>query len=273
MSGPTIVIEPGKSYRDYWRDIWRFRELFVILAWRDVSVRYKQTVLGVAWAIVRPLLSMILLTVIFDKVAGLPSEEGVPYALMVFIGLMTWTLTTQAMSAASESLMGNIGLIGKVYFPRMVVPIAAMVTAMIDFLFSAAILVVMLAYFGFLPSPNAVFLPLIILLAFGASLGPGLLFAALNVKYRDFRMIIPVFVQFGLYVSPIGYSSSLIPEHWRLVYSLNPMVGVVDGMRWAILGTPIYAPSLLISIAFILLLVALGVIRFRRMEKTFADII
>lgn len=273
MRGNTLVIEPGKSYRDYWRDMWRYRELFMILAWRDVSVRYKQTVLGIAWAILRPVLSMFLLTIIFDKIAGLPSDGDVPYALMVFIALMAWTLTTSAMSQASESLMANVSLIAKVYFPRMVVPIAAMMTAFIDFLFSAAILVLMLFYFGFMPSSNIVFLPLFILLAVAASFGPGLFFGALNVKYRDFRMIIPVLVQFGLYLSPIGYSSAIVPDHWRLLYSVNPMVGIVDGFRWAILGSPLYVPGVLISVAIVGLFVVLGVVRFRYMEKTFADII
>lgn len=273
MKENVLVIEPGKSHRDYWRNMWRFRELFMILAWRDVSVRYKQTVLGVAWAIVRPLLSMILLTVIFDKVAGLPSEGDVPYALMVFVALMVWTLSTTALSSASESLMSNVSLIGKVYFPRMIVPIAAMVTALIDFLFAAVIFVFMLVYYGFVPPANVVYAPLFILLALAASFGPGLYFAALNVKYRDFRMIIPVLVTFGMYISPIGYSSSLIPEQWRLVYSLNPMVGIVDGLRWALLGTPLYVPGVVLSIAIIGLFVFLGIIRFRYMEKTFADII
>lgn len=273
MKADVLVIEPGKSYRDYWRDMWRFRELFMILAWRDVSVRYKQTVLGVAWAIVRPLLSMILLTVIFDKVAGLPSEGDVPYALMVFVALMVWTLSTTALSSSSESLMSNVSLIGKVYFPRMIVPIAAMVTALIDFLFAAAIFVLMLMYYGFMPSENVVFAPLFILLALAASFGPGLYFAALNVKYRDFRMIIPVVVSFGMYISPIGYSSSLVPEHWRLLYSVNPMVGIVDGLRWSLLGTPLYVPGVVLSVSIIGLFVILGIIRFRYMEKTFADII
>ena len=273
MNGPGLIIEPGRAHRDYWRDMWRYRELFLMLAWRDVSVRYKQTVFGVAWAIMRPLLSMILLTVLFDKVAGLPSDEGVPYALMVFVALMVWTLCTSAMTLASDSMMANVSLVGKVYFPRMVVPAAAVATALIDFLFSAVILTVMLLYYGFMPSTNIVFLPLFVLLAVLASLGPGLFFGALNVKYRDFRLVIPFAVQFGLYISPIGYSSSLIPDHWRLIYSLNPMVGIVDGVRWAILDTPLYLPAVALSVAIVVLFLVLGVIRFKAMERTFADLI
>lgn len=272
----SLVIEPGKSYRDYWADIWRYRELFFILAWRDVSVRYKQTILGIAWAVLRPLATMIVFTVIFGNVAGLPSDGEAPYALMVFVGLMAWTLFSTALGEAANSLLANVSLIAKVYFPRMIVTAAAVVTALIDFLFATVILGALLVYMQFVPPVTIVFLPFFVLLALGLALGPGLLFAALNVKYRDFRIVVPFIAQFGLYISPVGYSSSLIPEHWRLLYSLNPMVGVIDGFRWSVLGSeasPLYLPAVYISVAFVVLLLALGITRFRRTEKTFADII
>ncbi len=235
-SEDTLIIEAGRSEQNYWGDLWRFRELFIILAWRDVSVRYKQTIIGVAWALLRPLLTMVVFTVIFGRVAKLPSEGNAPYALLVFAGMLPWTLFATALGEASNSLIGNEKLISKVYFPRMIVPTAAVVTAFVDFLISFVILICMMFYYQFAPSWNILLLPLFILLALLASLGPGLWITALNVKYRDFRYIIPFIVQFGLYVSPVGFSSNVIPEKWRLLYSLNPVVGVIDGFRWCILG-------------------------------------
>ncbi|MCC6454894.1 MAG: ABC transporter permease [Caldilineaceae bacterium] len=270
-----LIIEPGRVEQNYWRDLWRYRELFIILAWRDVSVRYKQTVIGVAWAILRPLLTMIVFTVIFGRVAGLPSDGAAPYALMVFAGMLPWTLFSTALGEASNSLIGNERLISKVYFPRMIVPTAAVVTAFVDFLISFVILVAMMVFYRFAPTWNILLLPLFILLALLASLGPGLWITALNVKYRDFRYIIPFIVQFGLYVSPVGFSSSVVPDEWRFLYSLNPVVGVIDGFRWCILGgeSPIYWPGFILSLVIVAFFLWLGISQFRKMEKTFADLI
>src|SRR5438067_1410321 len=238
-----LIIEPGRAEKNYWADLWRYRELFLILAWRDVSVRYKQTVIGVAWAILRPLLTMFVFTVIFGRIAGLPSSA--PYALMVFAAMLPWSLFSTALGEASNSLIGNERLISKVYFPRLIIPTASVVAAFVDFLISFVILLGLMVYYRFAPSWNIFLLPLFIVMAVLASLGPGLWITALNVKYRDFRYVIPFLVQFGLYVSPVGFTSSVIPGKWRLLYSLNPLVGVIDGFRWSILGgtSSMYWPS------------------------------
>ena len=270
-----IIIEPGRIEKNYWRDLWRYRELFFVLAWRDVSVRYKQTIIGVAWAIIRPFLTMIVFTVVFGRLAKLPSDGNAPYALMVFAALLPWSLFSASMSEASNSLIGSANLISKVYFPRLIIPVATIVTAFIDFLISFVILLGMMVYYQFAPGWNILFLPFFILLALLASLGPGLWMTALNVKYRDFRYVIPFVTQFGLYISPVGFSSNIIPERWRLLYSLNPMVGVIDGFRWCILGgeSPIYWPGFGLSLAIVAFFLWLGVSQFRKMEKTFADVI
>src|SRR5881296_2277462 len=237
--GPEeLVIEAGRTERNYWADLWRYRELFLILAWRDVSVRYKQTIIGAAWAVVRPFLTMVVFTVIFGRIAALPSG-GVPYPLMVFAAMLPWSLFSTALGEASNSLLGNERLISKVYFPRLIIPTATVVTAFVDFLISFVILLGLMVYYRFPPGRNMLLLPGFILLALFASLGPGLWVTALNVKYRDFRYVIPFVVQFGLYISPVGFSSSVVPDQWRLLYSLNPMVGVIDGFRWAVLGSHI----------------------------------
>ena len=269
-----LIIEPGRSEKNYWSDLWRYRELFLILAWRDISVRYKQTIIGILWAIIRPFLTMVVFTVIFGRIAKLPSD-GTPYSLLVFAAMLPWSLFSNALSESSNSLISNANLIGKVYFPRLIIPAATLVTAFIDFLISFIILIGMMLYYQFAPSWPILFLPAFILLALLASLGPGLWITALNVKYRDFRYIIPFVVQFGLYVSPVGFSSNIVPEQWRLLYNLNPMVGVIDGFRWCILGgdSPIYMPGFLLSLAIIAFFLWLGVSRFRKMEKTFADLI
>ena len=271
----VLVLEAGRAEKHYWADLWRYRELFYILAWRDVSVRYKQTIIGVAWALVRPFLTMVVFTVIFGRLAKLPSDGTAPYALMVFAAMLPWQLFASSLSDASNSLIGSANLISKVYFPRLIVPTATVVTAFVDFAFSFVILLGMMVYYHFAPSWNFLLLPVFILLALLASLGPGLWITALNVKYRDFRYVIPFVVQFGLYVSPVGFSSSVIPEKWRLLYSLNPMVGVIDGFRWCILGgnSPINWPALGASLAMVAFFLWLGVSQFRKMEKTFADII
>jgi len=270
-----IIIEPGRTEKNYWSDLWRYRELFIILSWRDLSVRYKQTIIGILWAIIRPLLTMVVFTVIFGRVAKLPSDGNAPYALMVFAAMLPWTLFSNSLGEASNSLIGNANLISKVYFPRLIIPAATLVTALVDFLISFVILVAMMIYYQFMPGWQIAFIPFFIILALLASLGPGLWITALNVKYRDFRYVIPFLVQFGLYVSPVGFSSNVVPEKWRLLYSLNPMVGVIDGFRWCILGgnSPIYLPGFFLSLAIIAFFLSLGVSRFRKMEKTFADII
>jgi lipopolysaccharide transport system permease protein len=271
----VLIIEPGRTEKNYWSDLWRYRELFLILAWRDLSVRYKQTIIGIAWAIIRPFLTMVVFTVIFGRIAKLPSDGSAPYALMVFAAMLPWSLFSNALSESSNSLIGNANLIGKVYFPRMIIPAATLVTAFIDFLISFIILIGMMVYYQFAPGWQMLLLPFFIILALLASLGPGLWITALNVKYRDFRYIIPFVVQFGLYVSPVGFSSKIVPEQWRLLYSLNPMVGVIDGFRWCILGgnSPMYMPGFLLSLTIIAFFLYLGVSRFRKMEKTFADLI
>lgn len=272
---PTLVIEAGKTERHYWLDLWRYRELFAVLAWRDVSVRYKQTVIGVLWAILRPFLTMVILTIVFGRLAKLPSDGNAPYALMVFAGMLPWTFFSTALGEASNSLVTNANLISKVYFPRIIVPSSSVVVAFVDFLISFTILVGMMIWYQFLPGPQILLLPAFILIAFLASWGPGLWLTSMNVRYRDFRYIIPFIVQFGLYVSPVGFSSSVVPEQWRLLYSLNPMVGVIDGFRWCILGgdSPIYLPGFLLSLVVVALFLWLGIRNFRKMERTFADVI
>lgn len=273
-SRDTLVIAPGLAERHYWRDLWRFRELFYVLAWRDVAVRYKQTVIGLAWALIQPFLTMMVFTVIFGRIAQLPSEGAAPYALMVYAGMLPWQLFSTALVGASGSLIGNANLISKIYFPRLIVPVASVVVSFVDFLISFVILVGVMVWYRYLPGWQILSLPLFVVMAFLASLGPGLWVTALNVKYRDFRYVIPFLVQFGLYVSPVGFSSSVIPEKWRLLYSLNPVVGVIDGFRWAILGeTDIYLPGFLLSWAVIAFFLWFGIRQFRRMEKSFADLI
>jgi len=270
-----IIIEAGSTEKNYWADLWRYRELFLILAWRDLSVRYKQTIIGILWAILRPFLTMVVFTVIFSRIAKLPSDGNTPYALMVFAAMLPWSLFSNSLTESSNSLINNTNLISKIYFPRLIMPAATLITAFVDFLISFVILIGIMAYYQFAPGWNIFFLPLFTILALLASLGPGLWITALNVKYRDFRYVIPFAVQFGLYVSPVGFSSQVVPEQWRLLYSLNPMVGVIDGFRWCILGgdSPIYLPGFLMSVVIITCFLWLGVSRFRSTEKTFADLI
>ncbi len=271
---PKLIIEAGRTDRQYWKDLWRYRELFYFLAWRDILVRYKQTVIGVAWALIRPLLTMIVFTIIFGKLAKLPSND-VPYPILVFAAMLPWQFFANALSECSNSLISNSNLVSKVYFPRLIVPASAVVVSFIDFLISASILVALMIWYKFAPTWGLLMLPFLIMLAFAAALGGGLWFAALNIKYRDFRFIVPFVVQFGLYVSPIGFSSAIVPEQWRLLYSLNPMVGVIDGFRWAILGqnTLLYWPGFMLSIGIVLFLLTSGIWYFRKTERSFADII
>ena len=271
----TLILEPGRAERHYWRDLWRYRELFWVLAWRDVSVRYKQTVIGVAWALLQPLLTMLVFTIIFGTVAKLPTEGNAPYALLVYAGLLPWQLFATSLNGASGSLIGNANLISKVYLPRLIVPSAAVVVAFVDFLISFVILLGLMVWYRYLPGWHILTLPFFIVMAFLASLGPGLWITALNVKYRDFRYIIPFIVQFGLYVSPVGFSSKIVPEHWQTLYALNPMVGVIDGFRWAILGgeSPFARDGFWLSWGIIVFFLWLGIRQFRKMEKSFADLI
>jgi lipopolysaccharide transport system permease protein len=270
-----LIIEPATIERHYWNDLWRYRELFYVLAWRDIAVRYKQTIIGVAWALIRPFATMVVFTVVFGKLAKLPSDGGAPYAIMVFAGMLPWTFFSTALAEASGSLIGNANLISKVYFPRLIVPTAAVVVAFVDFLISFVILLALMVWYQFAPGWQIVLLPVFVVLAFLASLGPGLWVTALNVKYRDFRYVIPFIVQFGLYISPVGFSSKIVPAQWQLVYSLNPLVGIIDGFRWCILGgrSAIYWPSLFMAIAVTGLFLWLGLAKFRKMEKSFADLI
>lgn len=271
----SVVIEPGKSERHYWLDLWRYRELFRVLAWRDLAVRYKQTAIGTIWAVIRPLLTMLVFTIVFGRIAKLPSDGSAPYPLLVLAGMLPWTFFSTSLADASNSLITNSNLISKVYFPRMIIPTAMVVVAVVDFLVSLSIMALLMVWYQFLPSWQILFLPAFVLLAFVASVGPALWIAALNVKYRDFRYIVPFIVQFGVYVSPVGYSTSLIPEHWRLAYAINPMVGVIDGFRWCLLGgqSPLNLPSLAISVAVAAGFLWFGIHQFRKFEKSFADLI
>ena len=269
-----LLIEPGRIEKNYWRDLWRYRELFYILAWRDLSVRYKQTVIGVIWAILRPFLAMVIFTVVFGRIAKMPSN-GIPYPILVFAAMLPWQFFANSLSEASQSLIVNTNLISKVYFPRLIIPAGAVITSLVDLLISAALLGVLMIWFRFLPDWRVLTLPLFTLMAFLAALGPGLLVTALNVKYRDFRYVIPFVVQFGLFISPVGFSSQVIPENWRLIYSLNPLVGVIDGFRWAICrgASPFYWPSFALSVLVVIIFLFIGIWYFRSTEKTFADVI
>lgn len=271
----TLIIEPGMAERHYWRDLWHYRELFFVLAWRDVAVRYKQTVIGLAWALIQPLATMLVFTVIFGHLAKFPADGSAPYALMVYAGMLPWQLFSTALTGASGSLIGNANLISKVYFPRLIVPTASVVVSFVDFLIGFVILIGLMLWYQFLPGWQILTLPFFVVMAFLTSLGPGLWITALNVKYRDFRYIIPFIVQFGLYVSPVGFSSSVVPEEWRLLYSLNPVVGVIDGFRWAILGgeSQLFLPGFVLSWIVVAAFLWLGIRQFRTMERSFADLI
>ncbi len=267
-----IVIGKGEASKNYWKDIWRYRELFYILSWRDIKVRYKQTVIGAAWSVIRPVLTTIVFFIVFNRVAKLPNPNpAVPYVLLVFTGMLPWQFFSTALSEASASLLGNSNLITKVYFPRMIIPASSVITSLVDFAISFGILIIMMAFFKFVPGWQIVFLPLFILLAFVCAFGIGLYLTALNVKYRDFRYIIPFIIQFGLYITPVGFSSGLINEKWRALYSLNPMVGVIDGFRYCLLGDEPHWNSFIMSIIISFVFLYIGTWYFRKMERTFAD--
>jgi lipopolysaccharide transport system permease protein len=269
-----LTIEAGKTEREYWRDLWKYRELFYFLAWRDLLVRYKQTVVGVAWSFIRPFLTMLILSIVFGKFGKMPSG-GVPYPLLVFCGMLPWQFFSTALAESGTSLVANSTLISKVYFPRLVVPASSVITSFVDFFVSALFLVVLMIWYRFVPPATIAFLPLFVLLAFAASFSVGLWVSALMVEYRDFRFIVPFVVQFGLYISPVGFLSSIVPDQFRLLYSLNPMVGVIDGFRWCLLGGQhsMYWPGLALSVLSVAALAVTGIWYFRRVERTFADVI
>jgi lipopolysaccharide transport system permease protein len=269
-----FIIEAGRTEQQYWKDLWRYRELFYFLAWRDILVRYKQTAIGMAWALIRPFLTMVVFSIVFGQLAKLPSQ-GVPYPILVFTAMLPWQFFANSLSECSNSLITNSNLISKVYFPRLIVPTSAVVVSFVDFLVSGMILLGLMAWYNFVPSWRILTLPLFIGVAFAASIGVGLWLASLNVEYRDFRYIVPFIVQFGLYISPVGFSSSVVPEKWRLLYSLNPMVGVIDGFRWAILGgeSYLYLPGFVLSLGLVALFFFTGIWYFRKMERKFADVI
>jgi len=273
MSDHRLIIEAGKTEQQYWRDLWRYRELLYFLSWRDVLVRYKQTAIGVAWAFIRPLLTMVVFTLVFGRIAGLPSD-GVPYPILVFAGMLPWQFFASSLTESSQSLIMNANLVSKVYFPRLILPTSSVVVAFVDFAISFVLLLGLMAFYSFWPTWRVVLLPAFVLLAFLAALGPGLLITALNVRYRDFRYVVPFIAQMGLYISPVGFSSNVIPQQYRLLYSLNPMVGVIDGFRWAICGTTdLYMPGFLASVAITGATLWASVAYFRRTERSFADVI
>jgi lipopolysaccharide transport system permease protein len=279
MNSKELIIVAGRTESQYWQDLWKYRELFYFLAWRDILVRYKQTVIGMAWALIRPFLTMVVFTFVFSNLAKLPPEGTAPYPIMVFAALLPWQFFSGALSECSNSLISNANLLSKVYFPRLIVPTSAVIVSFVDFLISGMILLGLMAYYNFVPDWRILTLPFFILIAFAASIGVGLWLAALTVEYRDFRYIVPFIVQFGLYISPVGFSSKVIAERYseqvRLLYSLNPMVGVIDGFRWAILGgeSQIYLPGFALSVGLVILILVSGIWYFRKMERTFADVV
>ena len=267
-----LIIEAGKTEKQYWHDLWKYRELFYFLAWRDILSRYKQTVLGIAWSIIRPILTMIVFTIIFGKIAKLPSGD-VPYPILVFVAMLPWQLFANSLSQSSESLVLNSNMVTKIYFPRMIIPASSIIVAFIDFFISFILLGIIMGWYKFIPSWKIVFVPAFLLLTFLIAFGLGLILSAITVKYRDFRHIVPFIVSLGLYVSPVGFSSDVIPEKWRLLYSINPMVGIIDGFRWCIIGQDmnIYRLGFIISIILTFSILIIGIIYFRKTEKTFAD--
>ena len=274
MNSQNLIIRAGQPNSHYWKDLWSYRELFYFLVWRDVLVRYKQTLIGVAWAILKPCVAMVIFTVVFGRIAGLPSGD-VPYPIMVFVAMLPWQFFASALMDSSNSLVADASLITKIYFPRLIIPVSAVFVGLIDLLIAGLLLGVMMIWYGFSPGWQLLAVPVFMVITFLASLGAGIWFGALNVKYRDFRFIVPFVVQLGMFVSPVGFSSNIIPEQWRLLYSLNPMVGVIDGFRWAVLGEQfnIYWPGFLLSMLIVLILLLSSIWYFRQTERTFADVI
>jgi len=272
-NAPSIVVEATRSWDLNFREIWDYRDLLFFLAWRDISIRYKQTVLGASWAVIQPFLTMILFTIFFGKLAAVPSE-GVPYPVFTFAALLPWQYFSTTLGNVANSLVNNSNLLSKVYFPRLLIPISSLLPPAVDFVIAFLVLLGMMIFYHLSPTSNVVLLPVFMLLALVTTLGAGLWLAALNVKYRDVRYIVPVMVQFGMFVSPVAYPSSLVPAPWRTLYALNPMAGVIEGFRWALLGTDT-APGPLVAVSAVaaLILLVSGLFYFRRTEKTFADVI
>jgi lipopolysaccharide transport system permease protein len=269
-----LIIEPGGDMKRYWRDLWHYRELFLFLAWRDILVRYKQTAIGIAWSVLRPFVTMVVFSVVFGSLAKLPSN-GIPYPIMVFSALLPWQFFANSLSESSNSLIDSANLLTKVYFPRLIVPASSIMVSMVDFLISSVILGALMVWYRVIPDMKIFLLPIFLLMAFLTSFGAGLWFSALNVKYRDFRYLVPFVVQLGLFVSPVGFSSTIVPERWRFLYFLNPMVGVIDGFRWVLLGDafPVNWPGLWLSGLLVSAIFAGGILYFRRMERSFADVV
>lgn len=270
----VTVIEPGALEREYWRDLWRFRELFAILTWRDLTLRHRQTVLGVAWSVIRPLTMVLIFTFVFGRVAKLPSDGSAPYPLMVFAGLLPWTLISNIVGQVCGNVLNNAPLMSKIYFPRLLLPAMTVAIALVDTLISVVLLFAMFLWFRFLPDWRIIFFPVFLAFAVLVSIGPGLWFTAMNVRYRDFQYVIGFFLQFGLYISPVGFSSSAIPHQWRFLYSLNPAVGVIDGFRWSLFrgAAPLYMPGLACSLVITAVMLWAGVTYFRKSERTFVDL-
>ncbi|MBV9971083.1 MAG: ABC transporter permease [Xanthobacteraceae bacterium] len=267
----VLVIAPGSTAQNYRRDLWRYRELLYFLAWRDIVVRYKQTVIGIAWALLRPALTM-LVFVAFRKLAALPSTTA-PEPVFVLAAVLPWQFFASALSESSNSLIGNANLISKVYFPRLIIPAAAVVTSLVDFAVTLGLLALVMSWYGIAPGWQIAVLPAFVAMTFGLSLGLGLLLAALNVEYRDFRYVVPFIVQFGLFVSPVAFATADVPQTWRLLYALNPLVGIIDGFRWSLLGGRLDIGTIWVALAVTVATIMVGIWYFRKMECGFADLI
>tara|TARA_R110002124_G_scaffold122906_4_gene281580 strand:+ start:6418 stop:7248 length:831 start_codon:yes stop_codon:yes gene_type:complete len=272
-SEKELIIEANHSYQQYWHDLWEYKRLFYFFTWRDIKVKYKQTAIGVIWSVIQPLLTMIVFILVFSKVAKLESVGGAPYSIMVLCGLLPWLLFSKSVAIGSESTFNNREMISRIYFPRMVIPISNVLVACVDFMIAFLVLLVIILFYGFIPSYKIIFIPLFFLMTFILATGICLFFSALVIKYHDFKVIVPFMLQMGIYITPVGFSSSIVPEYLKFWYSFNPMVGVVEGFRWAIIGgdVTIYIPGLIVSIVIILITLLLGIFTFRKMEKTFAD--
>ncbi|EON17245.1 ABC-type polysaccharide/polyol phosphate export systems, permease component [Cupriavidus sp. GA3-3] len=270
---PETLITPQPDSSHYWRDLWRFRELLMLLVWRDVLVRYKQTAMGMSWAVLRPLTTMLVFTLVFGKLAKLPSNDA-PYALLVFAGMLPWQFFSATFSDAGNSVVGNGHIISKVYFPRLIVPLSALFVGVVDFVIAGVVYLGLSLVYLHIPSWQIIFLPLFVILLCSFVLACSLWVASLNVSYRDFRFLVPVAIQLGAYLSPVGFASSIVPEKWRLLYSLNPMVGIIDGFRWCLLGgqNPLHWEALAISVGITIVLLIPGIRFFRRTESGFADL-
>ncbi|MBN8560849.1 MAG: ABC transporter permease [Leptolyngbya sp. UWPOB_LEPTO1] len=275
MKKSRLVIEAGQTEKQYWRDLWQYRELFYFLSWRDILVRYKQTAIGIAWALIRPFLTMIVFTVLFSNLANLPTQEDTPYPILVLAALLPWQFFAASLGQTSQSLVSNANLISKIYFPRLLVPASAIAVNFVDLLVSGMLLLGVMIWYQYIPTWRILTLPFFVSIAALAAFGVGLWFAAIYVRFRDVAQVIPFLIQLGQYVSPVGYSVEIIPAQWRLLYSLNPMVGVIDGFRWAILKgeSSFYLPGFVLALGVVVLLVWTGIRYFRSVERTFADII